>query len=275
MTTNIKAFRLNTTYPQYFYKYRGVTSSSLSADFALKALIDGRAYFSSRKVFNDLFDSKVELLRPSPRDVKSLSMAAPNKKKREELRNFVHRGKFTAEGSEMIAGLSQELNTLIDRYTFYCVSARSDSNLMWSHYADCHRGFCIEFKSSYIKADRVTYQKEVPQIEVIELLKAGAGIDVSKELGQKVWQALRTKLEEWSYEEEYRFQAGSGMENSVAMSSIPSYRYEPEWINSIIFGCRMPEATKKFIIERMPPDTKFKAAIEKTSTVAIVPYRQQ
>ena len=31
------------------------------------------------------------------------------------------------------------------------------------------------------------------------------------ELGNTIWKALRTKLEEWRYESEYRFQASNSM----------------------------------------------------------------
>lgn len=30
-----------------------------------------------------------------------------------------------------------------------CFSAKVDDLLMWSHYADGHRGFCLEFEGSY------------------------------------------------------------------------------------------------------------------------------
>ena len=31
------------------------------------------------------------------------------------------------------------------RYRIYCLSARADSQLIWGHYADHHRGVCLEF----------------------------------------------------------------------------------------------------------------------------------
>lgn len=63
------------------------------------------------------------------------------------------------------------LENLIDSYVFYCVSENPLSNLMWSHYADSHNGFCIKFKSDFLKVDKVTYQKQIPSINIVDLIK--------------------------------------------------------------------------------------------------------
>ena len=54
-----------------FYKFRGidkdkVKSGKLHEDYAIKALFESVAIFSSRKNFNDLFDSKIDLVFPTP-----------------------------------------------------------------------------------------------------------------------------------------------------------------------------------------------------------------
>lgn len=165
--------------------------------------------------------------------------------------------------------LSQELNNLIDKYFFYCVSAKNNSNLMWSHYADWHRGFCIEFKSEFLKADKVIYRDEIAEIELLDIYDAFF-IRKNKNdemIGQIIWEALRTKLSDWSYEEEYRFQLNEKVyktnKNYLEMS------YDKNWIESIIFGCRTPIDTKKWIIKNMPDNYKYKEALEGTSNIII------
>ena len=49
-----------------FFKYRSVvTNGNLAEDYALQALFGSYAIFSSRKNFNDLFDSKIDIPYPS------------------------------------------------------------------------------------------------------------------------------------------------------------------------------------------------------------------
>ena len=33
------------------------------------------------------------------------------------------------------------------QYRVYCLSAKGDLPLVWAHYADCHRGVCLEFST--------------------------------------------------------------------------------------------------------------------------------
>ncbi len=94
------------------------------------------------------------------------------------------------------------------------------------------------------------------------------------EINTKIWKALRTKLLEWKYEEEYRFQASKGMLQGITIEDgryaiIP---YSRNFINSIIFGCRMPKTTKEFIIKKMGGCVKYKQAVEKLSRIEICPY---
>jgi hypothetical protein len=46
-----------------------------------------------------------------------------------------------------------------------CFSAAADNLLLWAHYADGHRGFCLEFDTSdpvFEKIQRVGYTQEWP-----------------------------------------------------------------------------------------------------------------
>src|SRR5262245_50550688 len=74
-----------------------------------------------------------------------------------------------------------------------CFSAKYSNPVLWSHYADNHKGICLEFdvaEDIYVKA--VTYIKNrlpFPESELDEKLTA---------------QMLFTKFDAWQYEEEVR-----------------------------------------------------------------------
>ena len=141
---------------------------------------------------------------------------------------------------------------------------------MWSHYANSHTGFCIEFKAEFIKAEEILYQDCIPKLNIIDLVRSHLGLIDPMKLKIKIWELLKIKLLEWKYEEEYRFHGVNAMGEVGSCEKIIKEHYEPVSVESIIFGVRMPEETKKFIIGRMPHHVKFKQAIPKTSTIDIV-----
>ena len=111
------------------FKYRAVNSNSLAL------LVDGDVFFSSPKDFNDPFDSRfVERDLRSPRE--------RFEREREELR--------TDDGLLAIAYarvFERQVQQTHGRRKVYCLSETVDSVLMWSHYAESHRGICIILES--------------------------------------------------------------------------------------------------------------------------------
>lgn len=253
---------MDNDYPNYLYKYRAVkTPESLSQDYSIDALFKCQAIFSGRKNFNDLFDSKINLIFPTQEQIQELA-------KQPSFRKFVDNGQTTKEGLNFINNAQDRLNKLIDSYSLFSLSKNSRNNLMWSHYADSHKGFCIEFKSDYIKADKVSYEDEIPQIEIIDFLNEQGRVNLSN----TIWRSLRTKLREWDYEDEYRFQPGGSLPekklpDGEKFVTIP---YDPQCVESIIFGCRTPEPVKTFITKNYPYKVKLKRAIELMSSIEII-----
>jgi len=81
------------------------------------------------------------------------------------------------------------------RYRVYCLVPRADCTLMWAHYADKHRGVCLEFAHDARVFDgtyKVVYCEEYPEFDPGER-------DINK-----ILLPLITKSHDWKYEEEYR-----------------------------------------------------------------------
>lgn len=108
----------------------------------------------------------------------------------------------------------------------YCLSEVNDEILMWSHYADEHRGYCLIFEASdstptFGTAQRVTYSEDLPEIDVFT--------DPPHAVANK---ALLTKNGGWTYEKEWRIvdhDTGPGIHN-----------YPVSLLSGVIFGARMP-----------------------------------
>jgi Protein of unknown function (DUF2971) len=77
------------------------------------------------------------------------------------------------------------------RYAITCFSSNSLSHLMWSHYANNHRGICLEFKISDVLGSThpCFYTHEMPDFD-----------PQSRNLGSAL-----VKGHEWHYEKEWRY----------------------------------------------------------------------
>jgi len=101
---------------------------------------------------------------------------------------------------------------------------------MWSHYAENHRGYCLEFEATdhtpfFGAAQQVKYDADFPVVDFFNTPKE-----------EQVDLIFLTKFVGWSYEEEWRI---------VDHEAGPSIReYPPELLRGVIFGLRMPEADR-------------------------------
>ncbi|CQJ57514.1 Protein of uncharacterised function (DUF2971) [Yersinia intermedia] len=259
--------------PKFIYKYRPIENyDDLKSDYYLDALFNHYAIFSSRTNFNDLFDSKIDLIKPSAREIKEFAQRLP-KPNRLKMLTHITKGKFTPEGEIFLSEVEHQFNNMIDSYGFMSLSSLPDSNLMWSHYAKSHYGFCIEYKTKYVTANKVTYAKDIPSLKIIDFYESFHGLSDGAKLGQKISEALLSKLDEWEYEKEYRFIAGKTLTIITKGERFTKVLYDFDFLESVIFGYRMDEKTKRFIIENMPADTKFKQATIGRNSMKIVDYK--
>ena len=116
---------------------------------------------------------------------------------------------------------------LRSEYGVLCLSAVRDDILMWSHYADFHRGVCLEFDGAaklMQHAFPVSYSKERPSIHMIR--------DSNETAMEK---SLRTKSDHWKYEREWRllsYPNGPGV-----------MQLRPESLTGIVIGAEATSGT--------------------------------
>jgi len=98
---------------------------------------------------------------------------------------------------------------------------------LWSHYANGHRGFCIEFDTSYFpflnknKVHKVIYSNSYPYVHPKYI----------PETNEFPITSLITKSKKWKYEQEWRILSTDGDTSIV---------YELHTLSSIYFGFLMP-----------------------------------
>ena len=142
------------------------------------------------------------------------------------------------DSSEIIAYTRKDLTIEINSFNnelsdFGILSLAEDQKdiLMWSHYADDHKGICIEFERAETNelgdpraTRKVAYTKNYPSLNVKSLLS-------KNDHHNSLMRVLYTKSEHWSYEKEWRnFQTVGGKVYPI-----------PGKVLSITFGVRTSE----------------------------------
>ncbi|SFC66104.1 Protein of unknown function [Flagellimonas taeanensis] len=124
----------------------------------------------------------------------------------------------------------------------YSLSKTYNDELLWAHYANSHKGFCIEYDldlllTSYNSAQRfsfdVTYNKRPPKIGIYDVATSRNKGIIRKMGGFK---SIR-----WEHEQEYR----------ILTDNFGFHFYPFQAVKSIFFGLRMNNDEKKEIMDRM------------------------
>ena len=256
----------------HFYKY-------VTADAALKILTNRTLKYSSPLLFNDPFDIQFDLHFGYDRDAvisaaRDRYWAIYTKQCSFEPKNDAGEamgllrdklpGMTRAEFEENLSGLVDEsLNAgeaHLPRFhaefrdhmrdiKVLCLSEKSDNLLMWSHYADCHKGVVLRFScipeldSVWGAAEKVRYQQEMPRlISQDEMVLTLTGeFDLSEQhLLNKV---VLTKAADWSYEAEWRVV----LHMTDPEVDAKFIRFAPEELSAIYFGCRTTNDTRSQI----------------------------
>ncbi|PKN33198.1 MAG: hypothetical protein CVU61_14370 [Deltaproteobacteria bacterium HGW-Deltaproteobacteria-19] len=222
-------------YPEitHLYKYRAFNIHSLSI------LINRKVWFANPNSFNDPFDCKI------PYSHKLTPNEAVEYARRIGLTEDIIATILDTSGNiqdEFIQKWIEALNKSEEELKNIGVFTLSETNnniLLWAHYADAHRGFCIEFIRSrsnqlgdYNRTLRVQYKRDYPIInptkkDVFEL-------------------KYFTKSLDWAYEREWRLVNDQGNVEEP-LSDIE--------MSSIIYGLEMPDSHKE-IIKKVTRDIK-------------------
>lgn len=131
----------------------------------------------------------------------------------------------------------------IDKIRITCFSKRFNSTLMWSHYADSHKGVCIGFEidSEFCKSNDVVFQ-EVDYQEKNPINKP------IKDFRSLLNEVFFIKNKDWEYEKEVRM---VGFEMKDCKIGIPN-------ITEVIFGLNTSDEDKGLIRNIFSNEKKIK-----------------
>jgi hypothetical protein len=215
-------------YPTHLYKYQRLTAHSLAS------VLNKSVWMASPTSFNDPFDCAIPFPRANIKESMENMLKSAAASKGIDLRDIRNHDKIEGNEERAYEILKRTLQTTLSKAGVLCLSATSLEILMWSHYADNHKGFCIEYDfsedSGLRKSARpVQYQNEMPDLSV-----TGTDEEHRTEYIQK---CVFTKAKQWKYEQEWRVLHPEGNRAVNASGEI----------TSIIFGARMSITDKQML----------------------------
>lgn len=213
------------------YKYRPL--NQYSEEFFTKKLI----YFPSPAEFNDPYDCKVVFpaLKNSKDIIRFFSRHF------DEAESFAKRAIFLngmkaainnrKNREEMIEPFIRPVKAVLDSWGVFCLCERCNDLLMWSHYSDGHRGYCLEFDKNILNSlgvcRKVDYRKTYPIVSDFR--------DSTRTVGHL---CTFSKYEQWEYEQEWRVVVDP--KDNLKSPGSRHYEIPEELLTGIIFGCEMP-----------------------------------
>lgn len=228
------------TVPKILYKYRDISIQNLNM------LKNNQVWFSCPLDLNDPFDcvSSEHIFDDWRED--SLGFLAslhpqidPNAITREGTLKLINAINEHPE----IEKIKNEHEILFQNYIqnlgIFCLSECNNSILMWSHYADNHKGYCIGYKNNFglnpSLIRQVTYSTIRNNDFVLQYLSA-IKMTPSDMYEKFLSDFILTKYIDWSYEKEWRIIGKNGINF-----------YKKEHLHSIIFGLNMKNSDRELI----------------------------
>lgn len=192
--------------PRALFKYR-----SLSSINTYKIFINKELHFSAPKDFNDPFDCKINALISDKNEfARSFEKDCSNVN--------------VASAIENRDNINDTIERVVNKKGICSFSRTKDNILMWSHYANSHRGICLEFDITedyefFTLPINIKYEEFYPEIDVSK---------TRNNIGEKL---LSTKYKGWQYEQEVR----------IYKNAPGKYKFNPKSLKAVYFGCKVED----------------------------------
>jgi hypothetical protein len=241
----------------YFYRYLPVLDDKLER--IEKSIVHSVHYFSSPSSFNDPFDCSTPVVFDgSDAQLRDYYRAVFSRQDQnlteQEIDVLVSRimSDFESDPRSSIPKESIQTsyrNRVVDNYGVLCVSESGDHPLMWSHYANSHKGICLVLNRKSLmdiqiggdavsalsrkffcyKPYRVNYENSRPHLNFL-----------ADDTNAKLNKTMFTKSAHWSYEKEWRILITGGAK---------TYQLPNDVLTGIILGVNISHEHREKINE--------------------------
>lgn len=199
------------------YKYQTINKNSISC------LVSKKLWYSSPKGFNDPFEFKLRDLKLE--EIKDREWISSLRKQ--------ENGDKLGDDDSILNDIYNLYYSEINKFGIVCYSELNNNILMWSHYADNHKGICLGFEFNDTNSSGVypvKYSDDYPNLEFTP---------------EKIWsldgmsKIMFQKSDCWAYEKEWR---------TIVVEGNVLHEYKGT-LKEVIFGCRTNKEDRNLIME--------------------------
>jgi hypothetical protein len=220
------------TPPDRLYKYRKVN------EHTKRIVTHSEIYFQSPLKFNDLFDCRCRIVFEGTTQQRLafcwwMVRSRANRYPRGVAEKIVERMMLGFKGPQKDRhewlDPDKLIRTVLETAGVMSLAEKNNDTLMWSHYADSHKGVCLEFSGlanqSLGVLRKVQYQDAVPVVEAMRLIQGKYRGEIGKDV-------IKAKAKCWRYEEEWR--SILPMEGRSRMQ-----KFSPACLTGIVLGANI------------------------------------
>ena len=259
------------------YHFQEFEKDKLEESRFIDILKNNRIYLSNPSDFNDPFEFQCcynESITNNPDELEAhiewatkLVGSSKNNVEKDDFKKLLRKNPL--ELQKVIIGLKNEqTEDYRNVHRVYSLGRYNDNILMWSHYADSHKGICLEFNTNnkvMCAAIKCEYIEDFPSIPLYR-------DDLDSMLMPMI-----AKHKDWGYENEYRLIAlncMSAIGNDTLKTDENNYLELPDnALVSVIIGLNCDNANQDRIIElihQFKPQVSVKKAIKKNNSLGLI-----
>ena len=208
--------------PRKLYKYHKID------EYLDRSLQGGYLWHSGRASFNDPYDCYKHLLTFTATKEQLIDYGKRTLLPGEDLDDIID---FILKNPNLVPeAYVNTIDSILDSQGICCFTTNYQSTLMWSHYAQHHRGICLVFDTSNdiesFFVAKVRYTDEFTPRNYFDDYTNAAMI------------MLTTKSNDWQYEQEYR----------LVNKDQGAISYHREALVGVIFGCKITQENMLSVI---------------------------
>lgn len=224
-----------------FYKYKGNVDINSEEgrkllDRDLNSILNQEMWFANLDSLNDKNEGIHSLKRFEVnlyKTTKGMDLLHLKKHDDEVNQNLILAVKNVIEIHKKITGI-------------FSLTTDYSNALMWSHYANSHKGYCIEYefeglenlKLKHFESNQLRNFDSLEKVKYSNKVITLSNINLSPNDFKKI---VTQKTLEWAYEKEFR----------ILVNVWGSYNHNPNVIKSIIFGLSTSEIVRDYIINKL------------------------
>lgn len=179
--------------------------------------------------------------------------------------------------AEILTHLFDDYNKLINEHLLhsrvFCVTEQLKNVVMWSHYAEQHKGVVFklscndEIDNSLLIAKKINYTNNFVAFPNSEEFACSVTGEKLLDIPRLVQEIAHTKHTDWQYEEEWRVHVP--MLDDLVGTGKSFYPENPKIFEAIYLGCKIEEKKAKNIVEfarKELPNMKILQAVRSKSS---------